>query len=92
MGGCTRISIHLRPDIRCSEVGKTRSRDLRLVNGKAGEEAYHSGPGVAYGSGGVSLRRDKAACWLVYATALTRIDLSSHPDYCIGASGHAAAQ
>ena len=36
MGGCTRISIDLRLAIRCSEVGKTRSRDLRLVNGKAG--------------------------------------------------------
>jgi hypothetical protein len=24
----------------------------RLMNGKAGEEAYHSGPGVACGSGG----------------------------------------
>src|ERR1017187_4077651 len=34
----------------------------RLMSGKAGEEAYHGGPGVAYRSGGVSLRRDEAAC------------------------------
>jgi hypothetical protein len=53
---------HPRPDIRCPEVGKTGSRVSRLMNGKDGEDVYRNGLGVAYGSGGVSLRRDKAAC------------------------------
>jgi hypothetical protein len=35
MGGCTRISIYLRPDIRCSQVGKTGICVSRLMNGKA---------------------------------------------------------
>jgi hypothetical protein len=51
-----------RPDIRCPEVGKTGSRVSRLMNGKDGEDAYRNGLEVAYRSGGVSLRRDKAAC------------------------------
>jgi len=53
---------HPRPDIRCPEVGKTGSRVSRLMNAKDGEDAYRNGLGVAYGSGGVSLRHDKAAC------------------------------
>src|ERR1035437_1433716 len=48
---------HPRPDIRCPEVGKTGSRVSRLMNGKDGEDAYRNGLGVAYGSGGGSLRR-----------------------------------
>jgi hypothetical protein len=32
------------------------------MNGKDGEDAYRNGLGVAYGSGGVALRHDKAAC------------------------------
>src|ERR1017187_5098597 len=36
MGGCKRIFIYLRPDIRCSEVGKKGSRDLRLMTGRLG--------------------------------------------------------
>src|ERR1019366_2812755 len=60
---------HPRPDIRCPEVGKTGSRVSRLMNGKDGEDAYRNGLGVAYGSGGGSPRRAKAACWFDYGAA-----------------------